>query len=197
MGAAACGIPGEAWAMLGAATKRRRLDRVSALVLADRLEDCGDGRAALVRGLATAALVEVADAWRPPLPAGGAGPSCYWSAGAAISCCQPSIRALTLSVRASSPCLPAHPGTFCDHVVAEAVWQPPDLGARLRRLRLGVTAPYPIDSYRLGAYLPGHGRTSRYGFSVPNGSGLATVAAAAYERWAAAILTNLFPAQPS
>jgi hypothetical protein len=187
MGAAVCGVPGDARAILGAATERRRLNRVSALVLADCLEDCGDGRAALVRGLARAAPVEVDDAWQQSLPAGGAGLSCYWSGRGG--------RGLTLSLRASSPCLPAHPGEFCDHLVAQVAYQPPSLRSRLRR-KTPRLAPYPNINYRLSAYRPLYGRVSRLGFSVPDGSGAAAVAAAAYDRWAAAILNNLFPAQP-
>jgi hypothetical protein len=182
------GLAGEARAILGAATERRRLSRVAALVLADWLEDRGDSRAALVRGLALAVPVEVADAWQQPLPAGDAGLSCYWS---------PDPRPrwhLTLSLVASSPCLPALPGEFCYHLGAFAVRQPPPLHSRHRRASLGVTAPPPNVNYRLSVFCLSS-RISRLGFSVPNGAGEAALAAAAYARWAAAILNDLFPTQ--
>jgi hypothetical protein len=182
------GLPGEARAILGAATERWRLSRVAALVLADWLEDRGDGRAALVRGLALAVPVEVYYALQQGLPAGDVGLSCYWSG--------PRHGRLTLSLRASSPCLPARPGTFCDHLIAYVDALPLPLRSRLRRARLGVTAPPPNVNYRLSAYDFCSTRP-RLGFSVPNGSGEAAVAAAAYGRWAAAILNNLFPAQSS
>jgi hypothetical protein len=187
-------MAGEARAILGAATERRRLNRVSALVLADCLEDRGDGRAALVRGLAGAAPVEVGDALRQDLPAGDAGLSCYWSVH---TYSWSAHKRLTLAVCASSPCLPGRPGEFYDHLIAYVVHQPPSLRSRLRRARSGVTAPPPNAYYGLSQYHPPYGRDFRLGFTTPDGSGAATVAATAYDRWAAAILNNLFPAQSS
>ena len=64
------------------------------------------------------------------------------------------------------------------------------VGAERKRQRAYV-------NYRLSGYRLHYALTDRLGFSVPNGSGEAAVAAAAYGRWAAAILNNLFPAQSS
>ena len=190
--ATGCGMAGEARAILGAATERRRLNRVSALVLADCLEDCGDGRAALVRGLAGAVPVEVGDALQQPLPAGGAGLSCYWSDRGGGR--------LALSVRASSPCLPARSGEFYDHLIAHVIYAGQPCSLRRKSPR---RAPPPNVYYRLRQYHPTglprepYYQDFRLGFSATNGSGAATVAAVAYDFWAAAILNKLFPAQSS